>query len=52
MDELAEAWEVQRKYGGIDRPKGAGDDDERAPPFRAFVTGGWGGGDGVWATGG
>ena len=40
VQELVEAWKVQRLYAGIDRPKGAGDDNEMAPPFRHFIPGG------------
>ncbi|EFJ49912.1 hypothetical protein VOLCADRAFT_89400 [Volvox carteri f. nagariensis] len=41
VDHLAEAWETQRRYGGVERPKasGPGDDGEMAPPFRHFVPG-------------
>lgn len=39
VDVLAEAWEAQRKYGGLKRPKAADGDSETAPPFRHFVPG-------------
>ncbi|GIL42082.1 hypothetical protein Vafri_128 [Volvox africanus] len=41
VEHLAEAWETQRRYGGVERPKatGPGDDGEMAPPFRHFIPG-------------
>ncbi len=39
MEHLAAAWETQRRYGGMARPKVAGEDGEAAPPFRHFVPG-------------
>lgn len=40
VEHLAAAWETQRRYGGVARPKVAGEDGEAAPPFRHFVPGG------------
>eukprot|EP00192_Tetraselmis_astigmatica_P019271 CAMPEP_0117683282 /NCGR_PEP_ID=MMETSP0804-20121206/20278_1 /TAXON_ID=1074897 /ORGANISM="Tetraselmis astigmatica, Strain CCMP880" /LENGTH=225 /DNA_ID=CAMNT_0005493787 /DNA_START=186 /DNA_END=859 /DNA_ORIENTATION=- len=40
VEALAEPWEVQRKYGGLDRVRATGPDaDAVAPPFRQFIPG-------------
>ncbi|KXZ45405.1 hypothetical protein GPECTOR_55g311 [Gonium pectorale] len=42
VEALAAAWETQRRYGGVERPRAgaaAGEDGETAPPFRHFIPG-------------
>ncbi|GFR53170.1 hypothetical protein Agub_g15893, partial [Astrephomene gubernaculifera] len=43
VEHLAAAWETQRRYGGVERPRAAGgpagSEGEMAPPFRHFVPG-------------
>lgn len=40
VESLAEAWEVQRKFGGLDRLRPSGPDaDEIPPPFKQFQPG-------------
>ena len=40
VQDLVEAWQVQRLYAGIDRPAAGGDGGEERPPsFRQFVPG-------------
>ena len=41
VEELAEAWEFQKRFGNIDRPTAQTnpDDQEQPPPFHRFVPG-------------
>eukprot|EP00798_Chlamydomonas_sp_ICE-L_P001215 gene1215-32556_t len=37
--DLVEAWEVQRMYGGLERPKGTGEEAAMGPTFKKFIPG-------------